>query len=307
MSTDFVAGDASNQATFTGGNDGAFKFRTGPAGAKVDAMILDSAGQVSFPQGAAGITQIFSLTASVATNAMTISTGALAIDFRSATLSSGTVTRVSGTPSNLVIPSTATLGTLNNVLSRLMVLAINNGGTIELAVVNVAGGVNLDETGVISTTAIAAASNSATIVYATSARTNVAYRVIGAIESTQTTAGTWASAPSLVQGAGGNALDSMGSIGYGQTWQNFTIGTQRVVGTVYYNTTGKPIQVALQLNQNADAAVYLTLRINGTIDISGGYGRSGAGDNGYDNAVAIIPPGSSYQALGNVQSWYELR
>jgi hypothetical protein len=85
------------------------------------------------------------------------------------------------------------------------VLAIDNAGTVELAVVNISGGSVLDETTLITTTAIAAASNSATAYYSTSARTSVAYRVVGYVESTQATAGTWASAPSLIQGAGGNS------------------------------------------------------------------------------------------------------
>jgi len=152
------------------------------------------------------VAQIQPISASVAANALTISASALSLDFRSTTLGSGTVTTVSGTPSNLVVPSTATLGTVNAVQSRLMVLALNNAGTIELAVVNLAGGVNLSETGVVTTTAISTGSTSSSVIYSTTARTGVAYRVIGYIESTQTTAGTWATAPSTIQGAGGQAL-----------------------------------------------------------------------------------------------------
>jgi hypothetical protein len=71
--------------------------------------------------------------------------------------------------------------------------------------VNIAGGNDLSETGLISTTAIAAASNSASTIYSTTARTSVAYRVLGYIESTQATAGTWAATPSLIQGVGGQS------------------------------------------------------------------------------------------------------
>jgi hypothetical protein len=151
-------------------------------------------------------TQIQTISGAVAANALTISSGALPLGFRSATLTSGTVTTVSGTPSNLVVPSGATLGTTSALASRLAVIALNNAGTIELAVVNTAGGVLLDETNLISTTAISAGSSSASVIYSTTARSNVAYRVIGFIDSTQTTAGTWATSPSEIQGAGGQSL-----------------------------------------------------------------------------------------------------
>ena len=45
-----------------------------------------------------------------------------------------------------------------------------------------------------------AAGNSATAYYSTTARTSVAYRVVGYVESTQATAGTWATTPSTLQG-----------------------------------------------------------------------------------------------------------
>jgi hypothetical protein len=144
--------------------------------------------------------QIQPISASVGASALTISASALSLDFRSATLTSGTVTTVSGTPANLVVPSTATLGTGNGQLSRLAVLALNNAGTIELAVVNLNGANDISEQGVISTTAISGAATSPNTVYSTTSRSSVAYRVLGFVESTQATAGTWASAPSLIQG-----------------------------------------------------------------------------------------------------------
>jgi hypothetical protein len=145
------------------------------------------------------------ISASVSGNALTISASSLNLDFRSTTLGSGTVTTVTGTPANLVISSGSTLGTTNAVQSDIAVLAINNAGTIELAAVNLAGGTDLSETNLISTTAEggAGAADSATVVYSTTARSNLAYRVIGIIRSTQATAGTWVTAPSLIQGSGG--------------------------------------------------------------------------------------------------------
>ena len=150
--------------------------------------------------------KIQSISASVSGNALTISASLLSLDFRSTTLGSGTVTTVTGTPANLVISLGSTLGTVNAVQSDIAVLAINNAGTIELAAVNLAGGTRLDEANLITTTAEggAGAADSSTVIYSTAARTNVAYRVLGIIRSTQATAGTWATAPSLIQGYGGN-------------------------------------------------------------------------------------------------------
>jgi hypothetical protein len=236
------------------------------------------------------------ISASVAANALTVSASALTLDFRSTTIGSGTVTTVSGTPANLVVPSGATLGTVSAVQSDIVVLALNNAGTLELAVVNIAGGTDLSETGLVSTTAISAGATSASTVYSTTARTNVAYRVIGVVRSTQTTAGTWATAPSLIQGQGGQALAAMQSLGMGQTWQNVT--GSRAFGTTYYNTTGRPIQINMQ---STSGTANLSLTVNGTA-----LGVQSAFISGH----WIIPVGASYSVsatVGTAAVWNELR
>ena len=250
--------------------------------------------------------QIQTVGASVAANALTISATSLQLDFRSGTLTSGAVASLSGTPTNLVVPSGATLGTVSAVQSDLIVLAINNSGTIELAVVNLAGGTDLSETGVISTTAISAGATSASTIYSTTARTGVAYRVIGLIRSTQTTAGTWATAPSLIQGAGGNALDAMMSIGYSQTWQDLT--GSRAKDTTYYNTTGKPISVAVSVNITTTGAWFMT--VNG-VNITTASSDSST-LNSYGPTTIIVPAGQSYKFTTSTGSptvtrWAELR
>lgn len=264
---------------------------------------LDSSGKLPAVDGSQltgiGATQIQPISASVGSNALTISASALSLDFRSTTLGSGTVSHVSGTPSNLVISSGSTLGTVNAVQSRIAVLALNNSGTIELAAVNVAGGVDLTETGLISTTAEggAGAADSASVVYSTTARTSLAYRVIGYIESTQATAGTWATAPSTIQGVGGQAWAAMASLGYGQTWQDVKTSPGRSTGTTYYNTTGKPIVVSLICSAVSNTSV----TVNGNLL---GYLNTGALQH------FIVPPGGSYviSAAGTtVTNWWELR
>lgn len=249
-----------------------------------------------------GSAQIQPISASVAASALTISASTLTLAFRSTTLGSGTVTTISGTPSNLVISSGSTLGTVNAVQSDIAVLAINNAGTIELAAVNLSGGNNLSETGVMSTTAEGGAggADSATVIYSTTARTNVAYRVIGIIRSTQATAGTWATAPSLIQGAGGNSLTAMSSLGYGQTWQDVT--ASRSTGVTYYNTTEKPIGVCVTTNGTG----VMQLSVNGVIVGTASFA------SGNSNALTVVvPPGVSYSATSGgafaFSRWTELR
>lgn len=233
------------------------------------------------------------ITASVATNALTITLNPTSLDFRSATLGSGAVnTRQISTAISLVISSGSTLGTVSGQQSRIVVLAIDNAGTIELAAVNIAGGNQLDETNLISTTAEGGAggADSASTIYSATARTNVAYRVVGFIQSTQSTAGTWATAPSTIQGMGGQALTAMGSVGYGQTWQTVT----RTSGTTYYNTTGKPIVVNAFDNYSGNQTGYQTLQI--TVDgvLAASNRQYLTAENGACFVSAIVPPGDSY-------------
>lgn len=240
-----------------------------------------------------GVIPIQPITASVGSSALTCTLNPTILNFRNTPLTSGTInTRTVATAISVVVPSTATLGTVSAQQSRLVLLALDNAGTVELAVVNIAGGNNLDETTLISTTAIAAGSNTANVIYSTTARTSLPFRVVGYIESTQATAGTWATAPTTIQGQGGQALAAMSSIGYGQTWQVVT--GSRSLSTTYYNTTGKPIYVLVDGLAGAIGFV-----VNGNTGISGG---------GANNYSFIVPINNSYSVTaGSVARWSELR
>jgi hypothetical protein len=215
------------------------------------------------------------ITASIATNALTATLNPTTLDFRSATLTSGTVTTLPvDTAISLVAPSGATLGTVDAVQSRLIVLAINNAGTVELAVVNPSNGLNLNETGLVSTTALSTGSDSANVIYSTTARTNVAYRVVGYIESTQATAGTWATAPSTIQGYGGQsgvpiALNASNGapLFAARAWVNFD-GT----GTVAIRASGNVSSITD--NGTGDYTVNFTVAMP-----DANYAFAGSGDN----------------------------
>lgn len=149
-----------------------------------------------------------SLAASVGSNALTIALkdangsdpsggSAVTVAFRNATVSTGTYTDVSVSAAlSVVISSGSTLGHSNGVNTWLYIYLINNAGTAELAVSTI----RHDDGNIVSTTAEggAGAADSATAIYSTTGRSNVAIRLIGRMLVNQATAGTWASAPTII-------------------------------------------------------------------------------------------------------------
>lgn len=243
------------------------------------------------------------ITASVASSALTVTLSPTTLDFRSPTLNNGAVTTMTVPSLSITVPNTATLGTINAVPARLVILAALIGSTtVELCITNLAGGLQLDETNLISPTVISTGADSNNVIYSASG-SGAVYRVVGFVDIQQATAGVWATAPSLVQGTGGQALASLSSLGYGQTWQDLT--GSRVVGTTYYNTTGRPINVSVLLQ--AVTTTNATIVVSG-VTVYGAQGTSG----GYIPASAIVPPGASYSAnatsgSAGLYSWSELR
>lgn len=255
----------------------------------VDMVILD-------PLPPSGGGKIQAITATVAANNLTLGLDPTSLDFRSSALASGTVnTRTVGSALSLIAPSGATLGTVAAITARLALLAIDNAGTVELAVVNLAGGNNLDETTLISTTAISAAADANNVIYSTTARANVPFRVVGFIDITEATAGTWATAPSTIQGMGGQALAAMSSLGYGQISQDVTTTPGRISGVTYYNTTGKPIFVKV-----ISATTNIALTVGGIV--------VSASANAINSEVSwIVLPGESYLISGTITKVFERR
>ena len=156
-----------------------------------------------------GLSDLAPITVSQAAGAMTVTLNPCVLQFRNANIASDTVTTLSVNPAiSVTIPSTATLGTASGVANKLLVLAINNGGTVELAVCNAWNNTNITEYTTLNTTAISVAASSAVTTYSTTARTGVYCRVVGVLESTQTTAGTWASLPTIQSGGAWNPLQN---------------------------------------------------------------------------------------------------
>jgi hypothetical protein len=156
------------------------------------------------------LNQLFPIGVTESAGAMTVTLNPVNIDFRNSVLNPAagdTVTTLSvSTAISFTIPSGATLGTFSAKQNKLLLLAINNAGTIELAVCNAWNNTNLNEASAISTTAITAAADSAVTNYSTTARTGVYFRIIGILTSTQTTAGTWATLPTMQSGGAWSPL-----------------------------------------------------------------------------------------------------
>jgi hypothetical protein len=186
------------------------------------------------------------LVATVAANALTIAvktkngtdasvTDPIILKFRHATLGTGTYTTVALTGAlSLVVSSGSTLGTASAVAHRLYVGVGNDAGTLRLFVYNPLVSASLSLAGLMDDlvyTSVAeggaGAADSAHTLYSGTAFTSKAIRVVGYLESTQATAGTWATAPSKIQIVGARSkrtgdvvqtqLNSTGAVATGTT------------------------------------------------------------------------------------------
>lgn len=124
--------------------------------------------------------------------------GPVTMGFRSSTLTSGAHSLVQATSAtSTVISSGSTGGQASATTYPIYVYAINNAGTIELAWSRLHF---RNETKLVSTTGEGGTGGADDngIMYSTTTRASVAFRLIGSFISTQATAGTWASSPTEV-------------------------------------------------------------------------------------------------------------
>lgn len=122
--------------------------------------------------------------------------GAVVIPFNSVTAPSGQVLSRSVTGSlSVTIPSGATMGSANSVGQIYYVWALDNAGTVELAV---SGSNIFDESAPQNTTTMGSGSDSGVVMYSTTGRTGVSVRLLGTFLATEATAGTWATDSSRI-------------------------------------------------------------------------------------------------------------
>jgi hypothetical protein len=106
----------------------------------------------------------------------------------------GLVTRLITAAPNLTIASGATMGHQSTVPQDLYWYLIDNAGTIELAASSTYFGIS----GIASTTAMSATADSVTVMYSTTARTNVPYLLFARTVHTEASPGTWSNEPNEI-------------------------------------------------------------------------------------------------------------
>jgi hypothetical protein len=271
----------------------------------------DAGGTVSLENTSTGINsfsagigpnyiQNIGLTSSVASKALTIAikTKALAnasatdpvqIAFRNATLTTGDyVIRSITAATSVVAPSGATLGFAAAATGYVYIYALDNAGTVEAAV----SGINTwDEATVQSTTAISATADSGSILYSTTARSNIAIRYIGRIKiATGAVAGEWDNEDTEIY-VGNYGIDLPGALTSGiviattsGTSHDFTAipsWVKRVTATLNGISTNGTSQLMIQIGDS------------GGIETSGYQGSMGGSlSNGFLSTVGSAAAGT---------------
>lgn len=152
------------------------------------------------------------ITASVGSSALTVnitdSTGAspsasspVLIPFRSATLATGTPTFDSlQSALSITVASGNTMGCTSNVACRLWIYIIDNAGTPVVGLMNCSSATQIftcsDDLLYATASGTSGGSSAGTLYGSTGSLSGKAVRIVGYLEATETTAGTWATAPS---------------------------------------------------------------------------------------------------------------
>lgn len=233
-------------------------------------------------------------TASTTAALISASLGVGKVDFRNAVLATGTPIEYNVTTAlTLAMTDIAgSLGATTAVATSLIYAIVYGAGAPQLAVANLSGGLQMDETNLITTTAIGAGSTAANVWYSTSAiSTSSQYRIIGRVDATWTSGTGW-SDPTLVQPIGaGEAMAGLSSLGYGQQWKSIT---NLVAGTKYYNGA-KPKDINIQANLPTGG--YMQFTVNGVAGIA--YTSNANTATTALSATVTIPANAIYSYEGN--------
>jgi hypothetical protein len=220
----------------------------GAAGAWI---LLNSGSGTAATTSAAGIVELafsqpynLGLAVSVAGNALTIalkdadgndpsSSSPVVIPFRNVTAATGTPTYLTVTAAtSLTVSSGSTLGTTSGVAANLVVVGFNDGGTFRLGVVNPTSLPVKDRIASSTAEGGAGGADTAGTIYTGTAVTSKALRVLGLINITEATAGTWASDPTTVQIGQASETAMQPEVGKVLAWVNFNgTGTPAIRGS----------------------------------------------------------------------------
>jgi len=173
------------------------------------------------------------------------------VPFRNVTAATGTPSYLAITAAtSIVISSGSTMGFASGVIGKLWIVGFNDGGTFRLGVVNCLSDSNILalRNGIYSSTAEGGSggADSAQVIYTGTAVTSKAMTILGYLEATEATAGTWATAPSLVQVIRGDDALPGEAIGTSYT----------ALGTSATGTTTIPIDNTIP--QNTEGNQFIT-------------------------------------------------
>lgn len=174
------------------------------------------------------------------------------VAFRNATSATGQYSSVDITAAlSMVVSSGSTLGQTSAVASYVYVYLINNSGTAELAVSRSL----YDNGSIVSTTAEGGAggADSASVIYSTTARSNVACRLVGRLLNTQATAGTWATTPSEVSLQPFDSLIVTDWQSYTPSWTASSVNPAIVNGSIVgsYRRVGDALDIRINLSMGS--------------------------------------------------------
>ncbi len=172
-----------------------------------------------------------------------------------------------------VLADTDSGGTVSGAMGRIYIYLIDNAGTPELAW---AGSNIFNENNLVNTIASGGLSTLYNVMYSTTARTGVPFRYIGYFESTQTVAGTWATAASLIgvyphspQKAWAEDKYDGGN-GYGSTnttvfkFSNQTSGSFNPSPTLFTVDNSATLGLSVTVNRRCRISFNLTMNYNQT-------------------------------------------
>lgn len=218
--------------------------------------------------------------------------------------------RVITTPLSITVPSGATLGTVNGQASRIWVGVFDGASGPVLGVYNALVAslsspsiLCWDETSATSATAISAGSTSPQTWYAATSQTNKAFRILGYVESTQPTAGTWSATttPKLF----GPGQKKPGDMVQKVVSQNN--GVTAITSATFVVASGKTVAITPQ-----SAANLIEVRSQGNASASAGVLAQAIISRGTVNNTGLINPAfgwnlpSASSGIGTMIDSYDL-
>jgi hypothetical protein len=203
-------------------------------------------------------------TASTASALISAALGTGKVDFRNAVLTIGTPVEYNVT-STLTLAMTSiagSLGATTAVPADLIYALVYNAGSPQLAVCNLSGGLQINESNLITTTAIGSGSTSAATWYSTTAISTASqYKIVGRLSATWTSGTGWSS-PTLVQPIGVGVVSNAPMGGVSQV----TSANTTVTATVSFTAPGAGMLIAIgarNISAQESSGHAGTLYING--------------------------------------------